>query len=294
MTVILTYGLPASGKSTWAKEQVVNGEGKIIRINMDDIRAMLALPYSTKNENLAQKLQVEMLVAAVKAGKDVILDNTHITDTMPKAYKKALDGSVQFEVADFTDVPLDICLERDSLREKSVGTKVIKSMHQKLKSGKFVLTAEWMNDVKISPLYVPKPNSAAAVVFDIDGTLAKHVARSPYDYSRVITDEVFTHVLRVLYMHWNKGDKILIVSGREDSCREDTEKWFRMNNIPFDKLWMRKTGDTRDDREVKQEIFDTHIRDDYRVWGWYDDRNRVVNRMRAIGLNVFQVAPGDF
>ena len=39
--VILTVGLPASGKSTWAKEQVSQNPGQYKRVNKDDLRAML-------------------------------------------------------------------------------------------------------------------------------------------------------------------------------------------------------------------------------------------------------------
>jgi predicted kinase len=291
--VTLTVGLPASGKSTWAKRQVATSYGKVVRVNMDDIRAMLGLPYSKEAEDLALRIQDQTILTAISQGKNVIVDNCHLTNNMPKRIKKALDGSAVFQVESFLDVTVEEAIHRDSLRSTSVGEDVIRNLAKHL-SKTWRLTEEWMNDIKISPLYEPKPGSDAAVVFDIDGTLAKHVSRSPYDYSRVLFDETHEHVVRLLKMYWDSGYEVLIVSGRPDSCREDTETWLWMNDIQYSKLLMRKVFDGRDDREIKQEIFDNHIRDNYRVHMWFDDRNRVVNRMRKLGINVAQVAEGDF
>ena len=41
MKLIMTRGLPASGKSTWAKEQVIASGGRTKRVNKDDLRAMI-------------------------------------------------------------------------------------------------------------------------------------------------------------------------------------------------------------------------------------------------------------
>lgn len=38
--IILTRGIPASGKSTWAKQEVLKDPEHSIRINRDDLRNM--------------------------------------------------------------------------------------------------------------------------------------------------------------------------------------------------------------------------------------------------------------
>ena len=63
---------------------------------------------------------------------------------------------------------------------------------------------------------------------------------------------------------------------------------------PYDALFMRAEGDSRRDSIVKQEIFDTDVRDRWRVVGVFDDRQQVVRMWRGLGLTVFQVAEGDF
>jgi hypothetical protein len=142
--------------------------------------------------------------------------------------------------------------------------------------------------------YVPKPCSAAAIVVDIDGTLAEHVARSPYDYTRVHTDRVYDNIKRIVNMFSNDGYEVIILSGRPDSCRFETLEWLRDNEIQFDDLRMRPAADGRNDADVKHMLFDKYIRDEYRVYQWFDDRDRVVRRMRKLGINVAQVNYGEF
>jgi hypothetical protein len=57
---------------------------------------------------------------------------------------------------------------------------------------------------------------------------------------------------------------------------------------------MRKAGDLRNDAIVKSEIVDEHISGVYDVIMHFDDRNRVVDALRAKGMKVAQVEPGDF
>ena len=232
-TITLTYGLPASGKSTWAKEEVKNSEGKIVRVNMDDIRAMLALPYSKDAEAVALKVQDQTILSAIKAGKDVIVDNTHIEQNMPKRIKQLFDGDVLFKVKDFSHIVHAESVRRDATRSKPVGEDVIKRMSGRLASGKWKLTEEWMNDYTY-PLepYVPDPEASLCVVFDIDGTLAKH-RRSPYDYSRLHTDEVFEHIKSLNLLYWKEMYGVFIVSGRPNTYRTETEKWLKDNGIRY-------------------------------------------------------------
>jgi predicted kinase len=302
-TITFTRGLPASGKSTWAKEQVVNGNGKIVRVNMDDIRSMLGLPYSVYAEELALRVQDQAILSAVKSGRDVIVDNTHIEKKMPTRIKKLFDGDVIFKIKDFTDVPLGHCLERDQQRVGSahVGADVIRRMHARLQ--KVSITEDWLNDVKLSPKLIHDPSIHQwAVVFDIDGTLAKHVSRSPYDYSRVLTDELFYEIAELTWTFKEEGYTVLIMSGRPGSVqiRKDTEQWLRERGVYFDALHMRGDNyanpedDKRNDSDVKQEMVDQHIRGKYNVRLWFDDRDRVVRRLRKLGIKVAQVADGDF
>lgn len=304
-TIWLTTGLPASGKSTWARELVRQGDGQIIRVNLDDLRVMLGIDPACSepiDKELTKTLHVlhdKAILAAVAAGKDVVVDNTHLVPTIPKRIKKLFDGDVQFKVQDFTDIPLYTCLYRDEHRENSVGADVIKSMAKALNKP-WRLTEEFMNDYEY-PLIPVDPeeldengfDKEPVFVFDIDGTLARH-HRSPYDYSRLHTDSVYEHIKMLNQMFWDQYYTIFIVSGRPDSCRAETEQWLQDNNIFYHELYMRRADDKRNDADVKHEIFDKYIRPNFWVENWFDDRDRVVRRLRKLGINVSQVAYGDF
>jgi predicted kinase len=297
LTIItLTTGLPGSGKSTWAKAEVAQSDGQIVRVNMDDILAMLGYGPTTSREEatVVQKIQDQAILAAVKLGKDVIVDNTHLNKTIPNRIKKLFDGEVEFKVQDFTSINIETCIERDSQRSKPVGEKVIRDMAKQLNRA-WRLTAEGMNVVEY-PLdpYIPDLDASLAVVFDIDGTLAEHVARNPYDYDRLHTDAVFEEIKFLAQLYFDADYNVFIVSGRPDSHRNQTLAWLYKNKIPFDELFMRRATDKRDDRDVKHEIFNTELRYKYNTELWIDDRNRVVNRMRKLGIKVLQVNDGDF
>lgn len=292
-------GLPASGKSTWAKEQVRLSKGKTKRVNKDDLRAMIDDgEWSKQNEKLILEIRDELVFKFLMQGYDVIVDDTNLAPKHEKDLHAILkmveagswfpggESNMEFEVKWF-DTPLAECIRRDMLRPNPVGKKVIRRFYEQIKD-----------------LYEPKiehdPNKPDCIIVDIDGTLAHMNGRSPYDYTKVDTD-VVDPVVADIVQRYRTVDimeenplYVIIVSGRDDSCKDVTRKWLEDNYIPYDELHMRKTDDDRDDRIVKKEIFDAWIKDRYNVKFVLDDRNRVVEMWRSLGLKVLQVGEGDF
>lgn len=129
-------------------------------------------------------------------------------------------------------------------------------------------------------------------IFDIDGTLAKHVNRGPFEENKVLTDELITPVAKVL--HCLKRDYgVIFVSGRTDGCREDTIKWIaREIGIHNPTLFMRKKGDSRKDSVIKKEIYDEHIVPYYNIVGVFDDRLQVCRWLYEEGIFCFNVNQG--
>jgi len=133
-----------------------------------------------------------------------------------------------------------------------------------------------------------------AVIVDIDGTVATRTNRDPYDYSKVLDDAPKPDVIEVVKSLWKSGHKIIFVTARDDSCYDDTFEWLRLHCPPFMKLYMRKTGDTRNDGVIKREIYDELIKPHFDVVCVLDDRQRVVDMWRSIGLTCLQVDYGNF
>ena len=304
-TIHFTTGLPASGKTTYAMELLRQSNGSMRRVNLDDIRAMLdstgeSRVWSHQHEATAQAVQEAAVRAAVKDGFDVIVDNTHLTPRMPGRLKGVLSqfDDLTFQVHDFTDVPLAECLLRDAARENPVGEEAIRRLHSRHVSatkGGWRLTADWLADrVQIRP-YEPDAALPAAVMCDIDGTLALMGDRGPYDFERCGEDRINRPVRHALLMHrLFAGDRIVLLSGRQEEYRSQTEAWLAEHEVPYDELHMRPAGDRRRDDIVKAELFDAHVRDRFQVRVSLDDRDRVVQLWRRMGLPTWQVNYGDF
>ena len=75
--VLILQGLPASGKSHFAKKLLLKEPGRWVRTNKDLLREMCHASYWTKsNEKFIVGLRDEIILRALEAGKHVIVDYT--------------------------------------------------------------------------------------------------------------------------------------------------------------------------------------------------------------------------
>lgn len=134
-----------------------------------------------------------------------------------------------------------------------------------------------------------------AIICDIDGTLA-HMdgKRTPYEYDKVGEDSVDETIRYIVNVYDAAGFVVLLVSGREASCFDRTVEWLDCNDVAFDDIFLRKTGDYRKDSIIKKELYETHIKDEYEILFVLDDRDQVVEMWRGEGLKCLQVQEGDF
>jgi predicted kinase len=280
LTVYFTIGLPASGKSTWAKNKVEQSPNTIKRVNKDELRAMLDNSYFSKgNEKFVLNIQDMIIKEALENGKHVIVDNTHLAPKHEARIRELIKGLAVLEIVDFRHVSLETCIDRDLKRFNSVGEKVIRDMYNQF----------------IAPPRAPKPaynhDLPDVVLCDLDGTIALIGDRSPYDAAKCELDLVNEPVRSILQ---NSGKAIVFVSGREDKFKPQTLAWLAKHNISFDGLYMRQSGDSRKDNIVKKEIYDEFILDKYNVAFVLDDRDQVVKVWRDLGLTCLQVDYGNF
>jgi predicted kinase len=303
-TIHVMTGLPASGKTTAARELLAASRGHIRRVNLDDIRRMLDhngqnKVWSRAHEATALDIQDAAVRSAIAGGFDVVVDNTHLTPSIPKRIKETASGQAAFAVHDFTHVPIDECIRRDALRgDASVGEDVIRRLHDnhvKATKNGWRLTADWLGDHPIVELYEPDLTLPAAVMCDIDGTLALMGNRGPYDFDKCEGDHLNESVRRALVsFRLANNDWIVLLSGRGEEYRPQTEAWLAHHAVPYDELWMRAADDRRRDDIVKAELFDAHVRNRYAVRVSLDDRDRVVALWRRMGIPTWQVNYGAF
>lgn len=133
------------------------------------------------------------------------------------------------------------------------------------------------------------------VIVDVDGTLALHVNRKPFEYEKCSDDAPNPRVVEVVKML--KGTyEIVVCSGREatGNCAEDTKAWLHRHGITFSAFFIRGEGDFRKDSEIKREFLVDHILPRWNPVLVIDDRQQVVDMWRDAGLECWQVAPGNF
>ena len=164
------------------------------------------------------------------------------------------------------------------------------------------------------------------VIFDLDGTLANIDVRRDKSMkpNGKLDWEIFAApnsiknwdtpnepVIKMAQMFHQDGFKIVIFSGRNDRGFDATVDWLVWWDVPFDLLVMRPdkfkdkswpiadgnpaTPDMRfmPDEILKKKMLDTFV-DINDVFLVVDDRDKVVKMWRDLGLNTFQVAPGNF
>lgn len=278
LKVILTKGLPGSGKTTWAKELLSKHPNSYKRINKDDLRAMLDNNHhSGKSEDFILKTRDSLILLALDQGKHVIIDDTNLNPTHQTRITQLVKGKANIEIKDFTHIPLKTCIENDLRRPNSVGEKVIKQMYNK-----------YLNT--ITPIQ-QNPNLPKAIIVDIDGTLALMHNRTPFEWHKVAQDLPNTPIINIVK---NYPHKIIIISGRDEICKPETIQWLQQHEIPYNHLHMRPANNFDPDTTIKNNIFQFHIKDKFFIDYILDDRTQVVDLWRSLGLTCLQVNYGDF
>ena len=310
--LIITRGLPGSGKSTFARGWVAEDPANRAEVNRDQLRKMLHdgtyIAGRDGTEPAVTAARDAAIETLLRRGVDVVCSDTNLPQKVARGLRNLADATgADFEVQDFTDVPWDVCVERDQARgTEAVGAEVIMGMHSRYLAGAsypLPIPQPAKTDGPVVVPYIVPEDAPPCLIVDIDGTLALMDGRSPFDWRRVDEDLPNHSVIRALYRlvgPFGSGQncKVFFTSGRDESCRDLTQYWLDQHVIlPLGcepELIMRPAGDTRSDYVVKLELFDKFIREGYDVQLVLDDRDQVVRMWRSLGLACFQVAEGDF
>ena len=307
MKAIICVGVSASGKSTFARKccDEIYRPGfdftvttpHRVEFNRDTVRQYLieADGKEWKWSNWKWKREGEVtgiinrgIEDAAALRKDIIVSDTNLhagrRNTLV-AWLKSLGYEV--EIMDFP-VTLEEAWERDSARHNGVGHSVIASQYE-----------NWLEYIgrkdsyaEHRAVFVANSNERPlCILVDIDGTLAHmNGKRGAFDWDKVGLDDV-DDAVKMIVNAWkmmNSGE-VIVLSGRDGVCREETEKWLKDNEIGYNQLIMRAPNDMRKDTIVKEEIFWRDIADNYNVQFVIDDRPCVVRLWQRIGLKTFAV-----
>lgn len=284
LKAIITVGISASGKTTFAKSLVEQGW---FDINRDWIRFNIVCPgadwgtyrFTRKRERDVTTIQEDMVMEAAENQNNIVISDTNLNpNTRQKWVEVLTDLGYSVEIKDFP-ITLEEAYKRDQLRVNGVGREVIYQQWQK-----------WLEYIG-RKTYSPDLSQPKAILLDIDGTVAQMSGRSPFDWHRVGEDKVRPLIADIARGLDAAGYHILALSGRDSVCYDETKDWLLSNNIPHFYLYMREQGDVRKDTLVKEEIFWDLIAENWNVVGVLDDRPCVLRMWREIGIeNVIAVA----
>lgn len=140
-------------------------------------------------------------------------------------------------------------------------------------------------------------------IFDLDGTLANITHRlhlieqEKPDWNAFnaacVQDEYKWRIGDMLRAFKECGRSIAIFTGRDETYRKPTEDWLKGRRIEYDLLAMRPAKDYRSDTIIKKEMFDKYFKKED-IWLVVDDRDKVVQMWRDLGLTVLQCQKGDY
>ena len=165
------------------------------------------------------------------------------------------------------------------------------------------------------------------IIFDLDGTLADINERKQkaqwesndkamdwevfFDPENIKLDKPKHEVIKCLQMFRDQGYKIVIFSGRNDRSYHATKEWLSNHNIFYDLLvlrpdkfrdesWPVAEGNPATykmrfmpDEILKKEMLDTFVNIDD-VFIIFEDRKKVVDMWRELGLTCFEVEEAVF
>lgn len=113
-------------------------------------------------------------------------------------------------------------------------------------------------------------------------------------YRQCVNDNVNVAVVEIYKTLQATGKyTMVILSGRSEIVKKETEKWLKCNYIKYDLLVMRPDKDYTPDEELKRSWL-KKLQEVEIVCCVFDDRKKVVDMWRKEGITCFQVAEGEY
>ena len=132
--LIICRGIPASGKTFWAKQWVLEDPEHRVRFNNDDIRNMLGKYWVPSREPMVAAMKDSFVEEAILLRLDMVVDNMNLNNKEIEYWKNWANlHNYDLEYKDFFDTPLSVCIERDKTRDPQVSEKIIRNFYNNYK-----------------------------------------------------------------------------------------------------------------------------------------------------------------
>lgn len=291
MKATILIGISGAGKSTYVTDKVKENSNLTV-VSKDNIRKSLIKDYDSNknlwdqysfkdNEDSINSLFDIQLRKAAKDKQNIIIDNTNLSKSKNERLERLLKnyGYVEIDYVNFnlTD-NINFYLENNQNRINTIPMRAV--------NDQYLLAAQ--------SGYLELSSNNIALV-DIDGTVAIKCNRSPFEYNKADNDTPNQYVIDTINALYEtkRIDYIQFLSGRESYSYELTRDWLIRHGFDMNKhrLLMRKTRDCRRDSIIKNEIYESCLKQN-NIKYLFDDRNQVVDMWWDNKLPVFHV--GDY
>lgn len=292
MKLIVLQGCPCSGKSTWAKEYLKDNEA--VYVNRDSIRCELnGGKYTLKKEDEVTAIESYRVIEGLDKGSDVIVDATNLNPKTIKKWQRLAD--LKCAEIDFKEfyVPIEEAIKRSKARKAEGGLYISKAVMTGFYKKYY---PERLKEELTDKRKILKPDFTLhpAVICDLDGTLALHQGRDPFDWAHIPEDAIDPRLEQILKDYCYQGIAIIFVTGRPERARAATEKWLFDHELYSYKLYMRADNDFSHGDDYKRKVYNDHIKGDYDVYCVFEDSNKCVKMWRDEGLLTCQVENSDY
>ena len=286
--IIVLQGPPASGKSTWARETAKAGTPYVI-VNRDSIRNARGEYWVPDQEDYISDIEEYGVRSAINRNLIPIIDATNLNpQTIRKWEKLAKELDCEIEYKQFY-IPFKEALERDANREQSVGKKVLRKFYERY------FYEQYAKEIGYDSRLIRDANEKPdCIVIDLDGTVALHRNRLPFDWDKLGTDFFDPRMHHIITTYVKSGVNLIFLTGRPESVRLATENWIDSNLLTKYELIMRPTDDYRPGEIVKKELWKKYVEPYYNTICVFEDSNKCVNMWRELGLLTCQVANADY
>jgi thiol-disulfide isomerase/thioredoxin len=274
LKIIVLKGIPASGKSTWAKDILAKYPGKYKRINKDDLRAMLDDSKWTKdNEKFVLEMRDYLIQKSLEDGYNVILDDTNLAEKHLNKMKEIAkkwnenrkgihdDTSTNCEsvvycngrgvIIDFNGIDTSHqkcpgcpkCKPEVEVEEKFFDISLADAIERDKKRivghvGEKVIRSMYNQFIAPTkkPVKLEQDSSLPhCIICDVDGTIAEKGDRDIYDTTKVMLDTPNEPIIELVKQLKDKY-RIIFFSGRKETARKDTVTWINKYVFGWNKV----------------------------------------------------------
>lgn len=271
-------GLPGSGKTEYAKKLIDDQPGKYARISKSDIRRQFfGDKWSKQIETAVVRFRNRLIRESLEIDMSVIVDDMNLHEShidsinnIVETFKAAKAGLViPITVKDITDVPIDVCINRDLKREHSVGEQTIRRLHAKYIEANE--ESRWQDDYEKSD----------SIIVDLEGSA--FIGDKSMESNRPIED---------LVSRFSSTHKVYFISDQHEKFRDRIEAKIESSlGVHHFKLLMRPDGDKSPEDAMKRKMYVERISEVSNVAFVVDDRPSSVRMWQGCGLFVFKVGP---